>query len=265
MQRDIIKFLGEKFLSQFPEGKIKNITKCFVANNFLFKNCDFRTSYKNGMFIVNFQQNSYKLCEYPSSDFFEIIKGYMRRYTIKQGDVVIDCGAYPGTFSILASKLVGGKGLVIAFEPDPTNYRKLLHNLKLNNCSNVKAINKGVWSKKTHLNFKMDNTGSSLIFEKESTNSIIRVPVVTLDLELSELGIIKVDFIKADVEGAEIELIKGAKKTLEINKVNLAIASYHELNGKKTYLTLENMLERLGYTPITEFEEHLTTYAEKLD
>lgn len=265
MRKGILTFFGEVFLSYFPEGRIKNIIKCFLANNFLFKSNDFRTTYINGIFIVNQHQNVYKFCEYPSSDFFEISEGYLRRYTIKQGDVVVDCGAYQGTFSVLASQLVGEKGVVIAFEPDPANYKNLLHNLKLNNCSNVTAINKGLWSKKGYLKLKMDNTGSTLIFEEDLRNSSIEVSVVTLDQELSNLGVTSVDFIKADVEGAEIELIKGSKNILATNKVNLAIATYHELDGKKTSVMVEDQLRKLGYTAVTEFENHLTTYAEKLD
>lgn len=56
-------------------------------------------------------------------------------------------------------------------------------------------------------------------------------------------------------------MIKGAVKTLRTNKVNLAIATYHELNGEKTFMMVEDLLKNLGYSATTEFEEHLTTYA----
>ncbi|NYB52438.1 MAG: FkbM family methyltransferase [Methanobacteriaceae archaeon] len=193
-----------------------------------------------------------------------MLEGYLRKYTIKKNDTIIDCGAYQGTFSVLASQQVGEKGLVIAFEPDPANIKKLLHNIKLNNISNIIPVNKGLWNKKTQLNFKKNDKGSSLIFEENMANSTINVSVVSLDQELDNLSINNVDFIKADVEGAEIELIKGSKKILLNNKVNLAIASYHQLNGEKTYIRLEKMLNQLGYDSITEFEEHLTTYAKKI-
>lgn len=222
---------------------------------------DFNTTYGNDNFIVNYHQNVYKFCDYPSSDFYEILEGYLRKYTIKKGDIVVDCGAYQGSFSILASQLVGENGLVIAFEPDPTNYNELLINLKLNNISNVICVNKGLWNKNTVLNFKNEDRGSSLIIEGDETDSLITVPVVSLDQELNDLGVTKVDFIKADVEGSEIELIKGSEKTLLNNHVNLAIASYHILDGEKTYINLEKSLNELGYMTITEFEDHLTTYA----
>jgi FkbM family methyltransferase len=263
IKKRVNKILGELFFTYFPEGKMKNMIKCFIANNYLFNNSDFSTAYRNNDFIVDYHQNIYKFCDYPSSDFYEILEGYLRKYTIKKGDIVIDCGAYQGSFSILASQLVGENGLVISFEPNPANYKKLLINLKQNNISNVVTINKGLWSKKTLLNFKKGDKGSSLIFEGNVTDSIITVPVVSLDQELSDLGVTKVNFIKADVEGSEIELIRGSKKTLLNNHVNLAIASYHILDGKKTYMQLEKALNKLGYTATTEFEDHLTTYAKK--
>lgn len=255
--------LGELFSIYFPEGKIKNMIKCFIANNYLFNSCDFSTTYENSNFIINYNQNVYKFCNYPSSDFYEILEGYLRKYTIKKGDVVVDCGAYQGSFSIIASQLVGENGLVISFEPDPTNYNKLLINLKINNISNVICINKGLWSKNSVLKFKKEDRGSSLIIKGDEKKSLISVPVVSLDQELSDLGVTKVDFIKADVEGSEIELIKGSEKTLLNNHVNLAIASYHILNGEKTYINLEKSLNKLDYVTTTEFEDHLTTYAKK--
>lgn len=96
-------FLGDIFLSYFPEGKIKSNIKCFIANNYSFKNLDFRAAYRNEIFIINLHQNNYKFCENPINDFFEITEGYLRKYTIKKGDLVVDCGAYQGTFTVVAS------------------------------------------------------------------------------------------------------------------------------------------------------------------
>ncbi|MEM3406001.1 MAG: FkbM family methyltransferase [Candidatus Pacearchaeota archaeon] len=59
---------------------------------------------------------------------------------LKKGDIVIDAGAYIGLFTLYASKKVGKNGLVIAYEPDPENYKNLLENIKLNKCKNVKLI-----------------------------------------------------------------------------------------------------------------------------
>jgi FkbM family methyltransferase len=265
MKKSLNTVLGDIFFSYFPEGKLKNRIKCFIANKYLFRNLDFTTTYKNDVFYVNYHQNVYEFCDYPSSDFYEILEGYLRKATIKKGDTVIDCGAYQGSFTVLASKLAGKDGTIVAFEPDPENYKKLLHNLKLNKVSNVITINKGLWNSTTELYFKKDSKGSSFLINPndELGESLIKVPVVGLDEELFNLGVQKVNFIKADVEGSEIELVKGSKKTLLNNHVSLAIASYHQINGENTSKTLEEILKKMGYTTTTEFEDHLTTYAAK--
>jgi len=265
MKKRLNAVLGNMFFSYFPESKLKNRIKCFLANKYLFRHHDFTTTYKNDIFYVEYHQNVYNFFDYPSSDFYEILEGYLRNTSLNKDDVIIDCGAYQGTFTVLAAKMVGEKGMVISFEPDPENYKKLLYNLELNNVSNVITINKGLWNSEAELDFKQDSKGSSFIYnhKNDMNKSLTRVPVVSLDEELKKLGVKKVDFIKADVEGSEIELIKGSKQILLNNKVDLAIASYHELNGQKTYLTLEKMFNELGYESFTGFEDHLTTYASK--
>ncbi len=69
--------------------------------------------------------------------------------------------------------------------------------------------------------------------------------------------------VKADVEGAELEVIKGALDILKGQRVNLAIASYHMLDGKKTFDRIEDALRSIGYNVDTDHPGHLTTYAFK--
>jgi len=59
------------------------------------------------------------------------ITGYVKNYKIKPGNVILDLGAYHGTFSVYASKLVGKNGLVVAVEPDKANFMVLKRNLKM--------------------------------------------------------------------------------------------------------------------------------------
>jgi hypothetical protein len=73
----------------------------------------------------------------------------------------------------------------------------------------------------------------------------------------------RIDFIKMDVEGAEIEALKGSMNTLKEFDVNLAIASYHEVDGKKTSHEVEKLLSEYGYEAKTSFPMHLTTFGFK--
>jgi len=66
-----------------------------------------------------------------------------------------------------------------------------------------------------------------------------------------------------DIEGSEIHAIRGAKEIIKNSNINLAIASYHVVNGTKTCFEVERLFQDLGYISITTHEEHLTTYAFK--
>lgn len=184
--------------------------------------------------------------------------GYFHKYKPQEGDIVIDAGAYEGAFAILVAKMVGKRGKVIAFEPEEKAFERLKQNIKLNNLINLIPIKKGLWNSDSSVKFKSDGEASSIFREGED-----KIEVVSLDNELKRLGIKEINYIKMDVEGAEIEAIKGCKNTLKKNDVNLAIASYHIIDGEKTYKKLEKELKKLNYKTKTSFPSHLITYASK--
>ncbi|MFA5532788.1 MAG: FkbM family methyltransferase [Candidatus Shapirobacteria bacterium] len=188
--------------------------------------------------------------------------GYLKHYNLQPGDVVIDAGGYEGTFSIYAAKAIGPTGKVIVFEPDTGNCEKLKQNIILNGLKNIIIINKALWSKDKKLKFNNKHTaGASLFFNASQYTQ--EIDAVSLDSELERLGIDHVDFIKMDVEGAEIHAIQGAQKTLELNNLNLAIATYHIVNGEETSTSAEEILNIFGYQSSTEHPEHKTTYGFK--
>jgi len=165
----------------------------------------------------------------------------------------------------MVAKFILREGIIIAFEANPKIYKQLLLNIKNNNLKNIIAINIGIWSKKTTLKFVNQGANSNIVQNgKNSTNNTIEIAVESIDNQIKRLGINKIDFIKMDIEGAEIEAIKGAEETLKENKLCLAIATYHILNKEQTYVKVERVLSELGYNAFTEYPRHLTTYAKRL-
>jgi len=188
--------------------------------------------------------------------------GYFVKYIPKKGDVVIDCGAYVGCFTIIASKLVGIEGKVIALEPDKVSYRKLLANIELNNLNNVVAINKGAFDKDAKQGFyERTSRGSSFIFESALPKK--EVDVIKLDTLQKKQNLRKIDFVKMDVEGSELYALRGAKQVLQNFKPNLAIATYHVVEGKTTDKPVETFLQKLNYKTETGFLQHRVTYGWK--
>lgn len=251
-----------------PDGPVKNaFTSSYFRvyyNRRHFAENGFRVYYKQGYFVYRFDEGvSFASYDNMADELKRSLKGYLAKYRLKAGDTVVDCGAYIGEFTLYAAKAVGPSGKVIAFEPDPTVVRKLEANIALSGLDNVVIVRKGAWSADGVLKFVGDSVrGYSFMFGEKAEGSV-DIPVASIDNELGRLGVTKVDFIKIDVEGAELELIKGAERTLRGNRVSAAVASYHLVGGKKTHPEVERMFNALGYLAETGHPRHLTTYAWK--
>lgn len=138
---------------------------------------------------------------------------------VKRGMTAIDIGAHQGFYTLLLSLKVGPEGKVIAFEPSPRELKKLMWNLRINRCRNVRVepFALGRRSETAEL-FVVPNRFSGLDSlrppkVKEVLRSV-KVQVRSLDEYLSEGSIASVDFVKIDAEGAELEILKGAQRLL---------------------------------------------------
>jgi FkbM family methyltransferase len=162
---------------------------------------------------------------------FLISKGVHEKYEtklfkdlIKPGMTVVDIGANIGYYTLIAAKLVGSKGKVYAFEPEPNNYRLLIKNIEENCYNNVIPIQKAVSNKpgKTKL-FTSKTVFSSLSFSENNVpekKEFVMVETITLDEFLENSNI---DFIKMDTEGAEGLIVEGAEKVLKNNDLKIAM------------------------------------------
>ena len=165
-----------------------------------------------------------------------------------KGDIVVDVGAYLGRYTLTSSNLVGKSGRVVAIEGDPSHYEMLNKNLKLNKTSNVTAINCMVGSKDMHLIVGSEEeylTVSSkdlhTTFQKNSYREFdetgraqignIIVHLNTLDnLLIKEHGISEINWMKIDVEGTELEVLKGAHNILSNSKRIKLLIEIHDVN-----------------------------------
>ena len=171
-------------------------------------------------------------------------------HSMRPHNVFIDVGANAGVYSILASKVVGSGA--IAFEPINETFERLIDNININRISEkVKTINKGVGSKPGELYFtnNHDTTNKVSKTNKENTS---KVNITTLDNEIDT----EIDaslFLKIDVEGFEMEVLKGAKELFNSGKVFLIII---ELNGSGeefgyTDNDIHMLISSYGFKPIS--------------
>jgi FkbM family methyltransferase len=151
---------------------------------------------------------------------------------VKPGSFVIDIGAHVGYYTLITAGLTGESGKVLAFEPDPTNHSLLLSNIELNGFQNIAVVNKAV----------SDRTGAGILFQtkldsgRHSTYQhdiplagTVDIETVSLDDILKEQGNPKVDLIKIDVEGAELDVWRGMSKLLAGNDAPKIIIEYHPM------------------------------------
>lgn len=138
---------------------------------------------------------------------------------VRPGETVIDVGAHIGLFTVALARRVGRTGRVVAFEPDPTNFRLLQQNIAANDCRQAEAVHAAV----------ADHGGTAELFQSPDCSALhrlqpsalcgdaIRVPTVSLDeFWTGDRGLVHV--IKLDVEGSEMKALRGMSRLLETQR-----------------------------------------------
>lgn len=136
---------------------------------------------------------------------------------VKEGDVVIDVGANIGYYTVLFSKLVGGTGKVIAFEPTRHFGKVLRKNIETNSLSNVEVVDFGLSNKTQDLLIDI-GPSSATLHSPVGFDAIIsheKISLTTLNDFVKQTNPEKIDFIKVDIDGHEPLFFDGAWVALE--------------------------------------------------
>jgi len=167
---------------------------------------------------------------------------------VEANDYVIDAGAGWGDTSLLFAHEAGRLGSVFSFEFIPSSIEIIKKNLDINPeiKGRIRIINKAVWSESNKTVYYDDNgPASKVTFDPEDE---LKKQIYTLSIDdfVSENNLNKIDFIKMDIEGTELEALKGALHTLRIFRPKLAIAVYHRLSD---FFDIPGFIEslNLGY------------------
>jgi len=132
--------------------------------------------------------------------------------------VCLDIGAHLGFYSLLASRKVGATGKVVAFEPAYREYTLLRRHLRLNRCTNMRAERLAVGSHEGEatLFIVQGETGLNSLRPPAVAEPVqpVTVPVITLDQYVEQTNLSLIDLVKIDVEGAELDVLKGSVEIL---------------------------------------------------
>ncbi|MCD5397250.1 MAG: FkbM family methyltransferase [Candidatus Pacebacteria bacterium] len=155
---------------------------------------------------------------------YELKNTLLIQKILSSGDIFFDIGGNAGYFSVIASPIVGPAGSVHYFEPNPKLCALFKRSLEKNEISNVKIVPKAVMSNNGKVKFlSMKDSGLSRIvidpkvIKNNQKNKLTTVPSITID-DYCQLNMDTKDcpkLIKIDVEGAELNVLQGAKQTLK--------------------------------------------------
>jgi len=166
---------------------------------------------------------------------------------VEEGMVVIDCGANIGYYTLLAAKLVGERGKVFAFEPEPSNYALLVKNIEVNGYSNVVPIRKAITDRTGTIKLSLadDPSGHSIgQIDRAHARGVMMVDSVTLD-EFLKQNITPIDVIKMDIEGAEMRALDGMENIIRQNPDLKIITEFCPFYMEKCGSSAATYFERL--------------------
>jgi FkbM family methyltransferase len=171
------------------------------------------------------------------------------QFNPKPGDIVVDVGAHIGLYSLIAAKRVGTSGKVIAIEPDPENYNLLQRNIELNKLTNVTILERAAFSSNSKLKLYLPGKErgftklSTIMANRAVTANFLEIDATTLDHLMLMQEITQVNWIKIDVEGAELEVLKGATVTLSVSKDIALLIEVHNVSNMDLHSAIVKFLQ----------------------
>ncbi len=163
---------------------------------------------------------------------YEPLNTWRFREILSPGMTVVDVGANIGYFSLLAAKLVGPSGKVMAIEPHPTNAKILSEALRVNGLAQVELFRFGLGDESARGEISMvdqvafPNRTASMVPAKSDTS--VSVEVKKLDDCVAEWGLTRIDLLKIDVDGLETKIIAGASRSLKAGLIKNIIVEFND-------------------------------------
>jgi FkbM family methyltransferase len=183
-------------------------------------------------------------------------EGGFLMHLLREGDLFVDIGANVGVYAILAAGVCGVK--TIAIEPIPTTVEMMELNLRINNLNNlVKIIRRGVGSTNSYLYFthKEDDLNRVVLHPTHNEQETLLIKVEPLD---NIIGSDRPSLLKIDVEGFELEVLKGAPKTIQQDNLLAIIIEMHVHEGRYGFnyeevhnILIDNNFYPFSYNPFT--------------
>ncbi len=200
-----------------------------------------------GMQVKRFMRTT--VPEYISGDYEESLQNALSS-VLKDGHTFFDVGAHNGFFDLLAFKMVGENGKIIALEAHPENAKNIESQIKLNSIQNCRVLNLAVTDHSGHINITNEGPSNMIkiadLSENYNNSNILiskQITVATkkLDSIADEFGY--PDVIKMDIEGAELLALRGSHQILSNKKPTWLM----EIHSKSLTKEVNELLRDYGY------------------
>jgi FkbM family methyltransferase len=249
--KQIIAILYLWYLNVFPINKGKNFIARLLTKFF-------------GSFIVKTKENisiEIFLSSQMDTSYFDL-KFNRNNIIIEEinkletGQSFLDIGANIGYYSLLASKKIGNSGRVYSFEPSSREFRRLLKNIEINNCTNIIPSNIALSDSNNEIYFSIAQGHTGLNSFTIEDESVYKTPQIIKAMKLdnyfnSENR--KFQLAKIDVEGAELLVLKGMEnilKGLTVQRMIIEITPRFFKSFRYKKEDIYDFLSGYGYTPL---------------
>jgi FkbM family methyltransferase len=166
---------------------------------------------------------------------------------VGEGFTVLDCGAHHGMMTVLFSRMTGSAGRVLAWDALPENAEVIRRNAALNACNNVTVYARALGADRRVVHYDRNLGNVNVLPPNSDRQASGTIEVVALDTDL-EPGL-HVDFVKLDVEGSELEALKGMTSVLaQRPMIDLEIHNFLFADRLGTLGAIFAILDRQGYS-----------------
>jgi len=242
-------------LSKAKSRLIKNVRQAHLKNKNVSEEKIFEEEKRNEDIRINalsryketetiFLGHKLKIVDNASFQFMkkELFESEVYKFNCKSDQpYIIDCGANIG-LSIIYFKQLFPNAEIVGFEPDEKVFESLQFNIKSFEFSKVTLIKKACWDEETTLKFYSEGADGGRAAIKSDIENIMEVKTIRLREFLKR----KVDFLKVDIEGAEIKVLKDCSDLLlNVEKI---FVEYHSFIGMEQYLPeILTILKKAGF------------------
>lgn len=237
----------EKYLTSLTIGKFYGpmVTKIIPANT-LYRKPSIRKVSRDGMHYI------LDISDIVDWHVYFGIKEHAKEklYSLANaGDTILDIGTNVGDVAMHLAQKASISGQVIGFEPDPINFKRVSQNLALNSFSNIQILNIGLGESEGTFYVKTPdehNAGMTRITQDISGH---KVTIKRLDYVETIQNLSKINLIKMDIEGYEMNALKGGIETLKKHKPILFIEldNNNLIDQNSSAIELVAFIEQLGY------------------